>query len=74
MAKLTNQQRKYVVDQVNANAAIEGLTPDARMREIQAAYAGGKISSEQMIAAMRAHLQAQVEKAGGEFPPDTLQN
>lgn len=52
--------RRKIVTRANANAALEGLTPDAQMLDMQERFIAGELDTETMLKMVR----ETAEKAG----------
>lgn len=52
--------RRKIVTQANANAALEGLTPDAQMLDMQERFIAGELDTDTMLKMVR----ETAEKAG----------
>lgn len=59
--------RRKVVKQANANSALEGLTPDAQMLDMQERFIAGELDTDTMIQMVR----ELAEKAGQPLQPPT---
>lgn len=59
--------RRKVVKQANANSALEGLTPDAQMLDMQERFIAGELDTDTMIQMVR----ELAEKAGEPLQPPT---
>jgi hypothetical protein len=59
--------RTHLVAQANANAALEGFTPDAQVRDMQQRFIAGELDIDGMLQLVR----DLAEKAGTKLPDPT---
>lgn len=62
-ARMTRKKRQHDVEQMNANFAIEGFTPDETDKKLQEDYVNGAVTTDDML--RHAHEFAEKAKRDG---------